>query len=146
MRQAIRQVQQILVSILAILSVLSLSASSLAACNCSHHHEVDPDAKSSCHDLAKGVRHKSEPHHKATQAETGRAVSETCYCVQLRLNAPVKVEGFKLKKHSAALASDAKLTPVSSVSALLVPEAILDTAFRERRFYASTSTRGPPVS
>jgi len=76
MKAAIRRIQQLAIGGI---TVLSLAASSVAACTCSSHVAEKAESEESCHSHSTSANH-STP---AIAEQRGRTVSETgCSCIQ----------------------------------------------------------------
>jgi hypothetical protein len=132
-----RRIQQIAIGILA---MLSLSVSSVAACMCSHHEQSAPLETRSCHGPTKA-------HHKTNKTESKHSsFSENCTCVPPSTNLSVKSEGFKLKKHPAAIAETIPVPRVGFYSPAPDSGPTRTEAVSVRRSDRPPSSRGPPLS
>lgn len=135
MRNATPRIRQLLIGILA---VLSLSVSSVAACACSHH--VDgPQPERSCHAAI------PQKHHDNEAARTAPSFEESCVCLQKAIKLSVKSEGFKLKKHPAVFAGGPELTTPRFHSEIAFVTSDHSFLLWEASFIGSISSRGPPV-
>ena len=138
MRVRTQRIRQGLVSVLAI---LSMCASSVAACACSHHGQAQEDETKSCHAPASP----SALHHsEQTSVESGTSFRETCFCVRPSVDTSVKAEAFKFKKAPLGSSANPDLEP--ELFSSVVGGQILETSLviRSKLFAGSKSTRGPP--
>ena len=137
MRFRTQRIRQGLISLLAI---LSMSASSMAACACSHHGQAHEPETKSCHSTS------SEQHHsqEASDHNTDISFQDSCFCVQPSVDTSVKAEAFKF--HKAPSASSATLNLEQVLFSSVVPNStrVSSAVIRAKRFAASKSTRGPP--
>ena len=135
MRNATPRIRQLLIGMLA---MLSLSVSSVAACACSHHVQ-DPQPERSCHAPV------PQKHYDDDAVETAASFEESCVCVQKAIKLSVKSEGFKLKKQASTFVGVVELSKPRLHSTVALPAS--DDSFRhwERPFIGSISSRGPPV-
>ena len=132
---------------LSLVIVLSLCASSLAACACSHHLNNQAELHTaSCHQMADEVEHSTaSPENSPEQVAR---ISDGCSCFVKTLQPVVvsKTENIKPQKNSAILPSLPK--PEKIETALEIPPVI--SAFT-LHFYNSnylrklTPARAPPV-
>jgi hypothetical protein len=136
MKLGAKRIRQLLIGILA---VLSMSVSSVAACACSHHDEA-PKEKLSCHSKPK------PPHRKSHHASTKPAAGEGCDCAQLAPRASVKAEGFKLKKHASPFAKGFDLPVAEYTLDRYVTGSHSIHVYLTSIFLESSSSRGPPLS
>jgi hypothetical protein len=120
--------------------MLSLSVSSLAACMCSHHKESDPPEARSCHGPSKA-------HHGKSKAESKHSTfSENCTCLPPSTNLSVKSEGFKLKKHPAAVAETIVAQRFGFYSPATQVRPTRTDTVGIRRSDRPPASRGPPLS
>ena len=131
------RIQQLVIGTLA---VLSLSVSSVAACMCSHHEPSKQTETRSCHGPAK------THHDKATDQPKHSSFGENCNCVPRSANLSVKSEGFKLKKHVAAIAETARTARPEFYSPTPAITATRSVQINIRRPDRPPSSRGPPLS
>jgi hypothetical protein len=125
-----------------VLIVLSLLASSVAACVCAHHAEKVEAAAASCHG------HEETPPQKTGAPENIARLdaNDECGCVQPAPRVFSKSETVKLEKQTAALPS----SPVEIVPA--APPATAKNVYFEKPFYLSDSfynlksPRAPPAA
>ena len=136
MRVKMRRIQRVAIGLLAI---FSLSASSIAACTCSHHQE-DPGPEKSCHGGTV-----SKKRHKTIPPTTSPSAGESCVCIQPATKLSVKSDPFKFKKQSTGDAAAPKVVPVRFRLVSTIPDTEL-TVVDEIRFPGSKLSRGPPLS
>jgi hypothetical protein len=136
MTNAAQRLRQFFIGILA---VLSLSASPVAACACSHH-AAEPKAQKSCHSPAPK---KHENHGPSTRTPS---FCESCLCVQPAIKLSVKAEGFKFKKQASVLSNGLEETHVRYYRACVETDPAHKSELEPTQFSGSTSSRGPPVS
>ena len=136
MRDATKRIRQLLIGILA---VLSLSVSSIAACACSHHG-ADRASQKYCHSPA------PKKHEKQGSLATTPSFNESCLCVQPAIKLSAKAEGFKLKKQVSAFSDGLELTRARFYSVGVATDPAHPAAIEATQFAGSTSSRGPPVS
>lgn len=132
-----RRIQQITIGIVA---MLSLSVSSVAACMCSHHKQSAPTETRSCHGRAK------QHHETSRTGPEHSSFSENCTCVPPSNNLSVKSEGFKLKKHAAAVAETTLVQKFGFYSPVPDIKPTRTEAVGIRRSDRPPSSRGPPLS
>ena len=123
---------------MAMMATLSLLASPLAACVCSHHSAVTVEAAADCHS------HSHHQHAPSNQAPSAIGDADECSCAA---NSPAAVTGtetVKIQKHFAALPSvPAFLEPVLSVEpASAVAHGA--PAFVSETSYSFKPSRAPP--
>lgn len=134
MRLARRRIRQVIIGILA---VLSLSVSSVAACMCSHHEKA-PTPERSCHGPA---------HHEQDSPDAGApSFEQTCECIRPSGESPVKAETFKLKKHLVQSAASTDATPTSFIVKPIPPVSGADVPLYDRLACYQVRPRGPPLS
>ena len=95
MKTAIRRIQQLVIGGI---TVLSLAASSIAACTCSRHVAENAESEKSCHSHSHSHSHSTSDNHgtPAVGGHRGRTVSETgCSCTQASPRLALKQD----KKH-----------------------------------------------
>lgn len=136
MRNATSRIRQLLIGILA---VLSLSVSSVAACACSHHG-TDPEPQKTCHSPA------PKKHENHGSLATTPSYNESCICIQPAIKLSAKAEGFKLKKQVSAFSNGLELTRARFYSVGAATDPAYPVAIQATQFASSTSSRGPPVS
>ena len=136
MTKAMKKIRRLVIGILA---VLSLAASSVAACTCSHHSTEPPEEKKSCH---------GGGHDESSRADLNRPrIGETCVCLPFATELLVKGESFKLKKHVAAARTAPPLFKPEELRTLdRVVDAGPESGFYELLFSNLNFSRGPPLT
>ena len=140
MRFTARRIRQILIGILA---VMSMSVTSIAACACTHHgQKAEPETKS-CHSAPSGDagHHKAEPNEEQLY---GTAIDESCVCMSPAVDSSVKAETFKFKMQPTSPPSKIDIELPALRSSLTPSRSIRFSEFRPQHFDRATSTRGPP--
>lgn len=134
MTKRTKRIQQLVVGLFA---VLSLMVSSVASCACSHHEPV-AESKKSCHETA---------HHDTdSQTADSQSIEETCFCIRPSDERSVKSESFKLKKLTPLLVETISLEPARAHVAVIDPELVSRKPFFGRVVYPSVLSRGPPAA
>ena len=137
MRKRTKQLQRLLISLAA---VLSLSASPVAACMCSHHESEQEVPKRSCHGPA------NPEHHQKAEIGNSSSFTETCVCVPSATKLSVKSEGFKLKKQHASPVDLSDPASIRFYAQTVATEFVPATVFRDTRAHRLRPPRGPPAS
>ena len=132
-------------AILSLLIVLSLFASSVAACSCSHHQEKAEADTPSCH------QHSMENHSDAMpmSAENFSAfdADDNCVCMQSAPRVFAKSEVVKIKKQTAAILPNIVVS-IKLTEPIVVVENF-DFAkpfYLSDSFYNLKSPRAPPIA
>jgi hypothetical protein len=136
MKNAAQRLRQFFIGILA---VLSLSASPVAACACSHH-AAEPEPQKSCHSPA------PTKHENHGPSATTPSFGESCLCAQPAIKLSVKAEGFKFKKQASVFSNGLEETHVLYYPAGVTTDPAHKSERAPTQFTGSTSSRGPPVS
>jgi hypothetical protein len=123
--------------------VLSLFVSSVSACACSHHQQVET-VSSSCHGHSHST--KAETHQHTTSLETAQAlVSETeCYCIQPAPRVFAKSENVKIEKQVSNLAQISPVEIVFVPQTTSVKSEFITPFYLTDSFYNLTPGRAPP--
>jgi hypothetical protein len=127
--------------IVCILTILSLCASSVAACACSHHEKKTESEAPSCHKHSKQKKTEqiSDPQFKSVNAEI------ECTCFQLDSKITAKSGTIKFEKYASAVSN---LTPVkiAFVSRVCTPKiSFAKPLYLSDSFYNLSPGRAPPV-
>jgi hypothetical protein len=128
--------------VVCILTILSLFASSVAACACSHHKEKIEASVSSCH---KHSEHKKtepigDPSFESVNAEI------ECTCLWFASNSFTKSSNVKFEKHAAA-ASALPPVKIDFLSRAAAPKiSFSKPLYLSDSFYNLVPARAPPVS
>jgi hypothetical protein len=129
-----------------LLAIMSLFASSITACACSHHTETTEIEASSCH--SHNAAQKSEHSHHEDSAETIQTnISEDeCVCFESAPKTFAKSENIKIEKQALNVSTFAQIDvqfvarTFSFESNFIQPEYLSDS------FHNLTPGRAPPVS
>ena len=129
---------------LALCVVLSLFASSVAACGCSHHQEISETGASSCHQDS-AQNHSGEMPMSATDSATFERTDD-CLCVQAAPRVFAKSEVVKIEKQAAAIAPVVSMAakPTAIVSAVEIVH-FIKPFYLSDSFDNLKSPRAPPV-
>ena len=130
--------------ILSILAGLSLFASSVSACACSHHQEKSETEISSCHEHS--TETKAAKNHAEEFSETIQTVvSESeCVCFQIAPKIVAKSENIKVEKQVAAIPA---IKPIEIIFVRQNISAQIDFAkppYLSDSFYNLSPGRAPP--
>jgi len=140
MTAVIRRIQQLAIGSIA---VLSLAASSIAACTCSHHVGEKAESEKSCHSHS----HSTSDNHGATAIaeHRGQTISGTgCSCTQASPRLPLKQD----KKHltfKPAIAQSPLTEPPATAAIVSISVENFDTPPLSQSYLRnSIKGRAPP--
>jgi hypothetical protein len=130
---------------ISLLAVLSLFASSVSACACSHHQGKPQTETSSCHEHA--AQTTAGQNHVGSWSETVKTtISETvCVCLQPSPKVSAKSENLKVEKHRAAILI---VKPIQIAFIVQTVSAKIDfskPSYLSDSFYNLSPGRAPPV-
>lgn len=136
-----RRIRTIKQFILILCCTLSLFASSVAACACSHHLEKTEIEAQSCHE------HSENTEVKRGSSETIQTtISEgECFCVQPAPKLIAKSEKVKIEKQQIAILTYLPLQSTFAVRANPVKTDFVKPFYLTDSFYNLTPGRAPPV-
>lgn len=137
-----RRLKQIFLSLCV---VLSLFASSVAACACSHHLLEAEVHAVSCHQMSEAEDSQAEQSKDVSQFET---VAERCNCFAKTSQPSVvnKAKNLKLQNHSLILPSLPKVERYEAIVEIVSVKASLTTRFYNSNYLDKLKpARAPPV-
>ena len=131
---------------ISLLVLLSIFASSVSACACSHHREKPETDSASCHEHSAEAK-AGEDNGDGNLPETINSIASEagCICLQLAPKAVVKSENIKVEKHFAALAA---VKPVEIVFTETIVSVKIDFSkpqYLSDSFYNLSPGRAPPA-
>lgn len=125
------------------ISILSMLATSVAACTCSHHPTENAETESSCHSHAKSS---SEHHHStADTADRGQNVSSSCCsCDQASPRVVFKQDQKQSQVKPAVTPSTSTDPRFVAISAETAIDNFRTRSFSHSILRSSTPSRAPP--
>ncbi len=135
------KIQQFVGSLIA---VLSLFASSISACACSHHQPKTENNPPSCHEHS--AETKAEQSQETSTEKFQPVVSESgCICLQLAPKAVAKAENIKVEKNltSVSLETPIEINFVASNAAAKFD--FSKPPYLSDSFYNLSPGRAPPI-
>jgi hypothetical protein len=141
MKNVNRRIQQIS---LTLLTTLSLLASSVAACTCSHHQaEIKPEIPA-CHQHPE-MAEMADRHGSAVENTSDcLAADDDCFCAENSRKIIAKFEAVKLKKHVTTVSIEVPVFAAALQVHKTVGIAFAKPSYLSDSFYNLAPKRGPP--
>ena len=129
-----------------LLAILSLFASSVSACACSHHQEKQETETASCHEHSAETKPEQILDDNSSEIVKANVSEAGCVCFQTAPKVVVKSENVKVEKHAATIPSVLPVEIVFVVQTVSARIYFSKPLYLSDSFYNLSPGRAPPVS